>query len=348
MKKLVIVLASLLIGASAFAQDDWQEQPEYGYKQTGYQSDLKFGGYIIGGYKFSDKAGANGGPGFNARLIRLYMDGTIYNDFKYRLQLQVNGGAPHVKDFYLEWAKWTEFSVKIGQFKRAFTFENPMNPWDVGVGDYSFLVSKFAGFGDRLGEANMGGRDIGLQIQGDFLPIGDDQHRFIHYQLGVYNGQGINMADANKEKDLIGTIQFQPFKGLYLGGFLWRGSWHTTNATGDPVDLARRRVALGAKFDMDNWTVRTEYAQALASEVSQSGAASAFYFTAGIPLEDWLKFYVKYDYFADTASHHMYSGCANFRLHKNLDFQLEYRRHQDNHIASPGYDEIWFMTYVRF
>ncbi len=167
MKRILTLAASLLLlaGFTATAQDN--QTPEYGYKQTGFASTPKFGGYIIGGYKYSDQDGANGGPGFNCRLIRLYVDGSIFNDFKYRIQLQMNGQNPHVKDFYLEWAKYKEFSVKIGQFKRAFTFENPMNPWDVGVGDYSFLVQKMAGMGDRLGEANMGGRDQGLQIQGD-------------------------------------------------------------------------------------------------------------------------------------------------------------------------------------
>ena len=160
MKKIFFVIAALFIASAAFAQDE--QAVEYGYKQTGFQKGPKVGGYIIGGYKYSDKDGANGGPGFTCRLIRLYADGTIFDDFKYRLQLQVNGANPHTKDFYLEWAKYKTFSVKIGQFKRAFTFENPMNPWDVGVGDYSFVVQKFAGMGDRLGEANMGGRDLGV------------------------------------------------------------------------------------------------------------------------------------------------------------------------------------------
>ena len=346
MKKIFIVLAALLVGSFAYAQEEAREI-EYGYKQTGYQSTPKVGGYIIGGYKYSDKDGANGGPGFNCRLIRLYVDGSIFNDFKYRIQLQVNGDKPHTKDFYVEWAKYKEFSVKVGQFKRAFTFENPMNPWDVGVGDYSFLVQKFAGMGDRVGEKNMGGRDLGLQVQGDFIPIGEgkDQYRFLHYQLGVYNGQGINLSDANKEKDIIGTIQIQPVKGLYLGGFVWRGSWVNTDTA---TEYARRRISGGVKYDQNNWTFRAEYAMALGSEVSQKGAADAFYVTAGIPIEDWLKVYVKWDNFTDTAAHNMYSACANFRLHKNLNFQLEYRRHQDNHLTAPGYDELWALAYIRF
>ena len=171
MKKTILLWAALLsaIGFSAFAQET--QKPEYGYKVSDFVSKPKFGAYIIGGYKYSDQEGAHGGPGFNCRLIRMYVDGSIFDDFKYRIQFQANGTSPHVKDFYVEWAKYKEFSVKMGQFKRAFTFENPMNPWDVGVGDYSFLVQKMSGMGDRLGEANMGGRDQGIQVQGDLIPM---------------------------------------------------------------------------------------------------------------------------------------------------------------------------------
>ena len=351
MKKLFFALAALLAGTLAFAQETQQEaQPEYGYKQTGFQKGPKVGGYIIGGYKHSDKDGANGGPGFTCRLIRLYADGTIFDDFKYRLQLQVNGASPHTKDFYLEWAKYKAFSVKIGQFKRAFTFENPMNPWDVGVGDYSFLVQKFAGMGDRLGEANMGGRDLGVQIQGDFLPIGEDKHTLLHYQLGLWNGQGINANDKDKKKDIIGTLQVQPIKGLKVGVFGWAGNW--IDATG--TNWARERVSAGVFYDKDNWTVRAEYAATVGAETRRNGnqTADALYLTVGVPVQDWFKVYAKWDeYRGDATSataHDMYSVCANFRLHKNLNFQLEYRHHEDQNLAVPGFNELWFLTYVRF
>ena len=346
MKKLVLIAFALLLSLAAFAQDT--EKPEYGYKQTGFASTPKFGGYIIGSYKYSDKEGANGGPGFNCRLIRLYVDGSIFNDFNYRIQLQMNGQNPHVKDFFIEWAKYKEFSVKMGQFKRAFTFENPMNPWDVGVGDFSLLVQKMAGMGDRLGEANMGGRDQGIQIQGDLFPIGQDNHRLFHYQLGLYNGQGINLADANKSKDLIGTVQLQPIKGLKLGVFGWKGNWVNANK----VELKRERISAGLFYDVNNWTVRAEWAAAIAGEKEQSGAADALYATVGVPFTDWFKLYLKWDEFraAGTAetSHDMYSACANIRLHKNLNFQLEYRLHNDKTFSAPKYNELWFMTYIRF
>ncbi len=346
MKKILLIVSALALSLAAMAQET--EAPKFSFKQTGFMSTPKVGAYIIGSYKYSDLEGANGGPGFGLRLIRAYVDGSIFNDFKYRVQFQAGGGTPHVKDYYIEWARWKEFSVKVGQFKRAFTFENPMNPWDVGVGDFSFLVQKFAGMGDRLGEANMGGRDQGLQIQGDLFPIGEDKYRLVHYQLGVYNGQGINATDVNKAKDIIGTLQFQPLKGWYIGAFGWMGSW--TNGSG--VELKRQRVSFGTRFDMDNWSFRAEYAMAIAGEKQESGAADALYVTAGIPVLSWLKVYLKWDEFRSAAtaatSHDMYSGALNFRLHKNLNFQLEYRHHINQLLPSPHYNEIWVQTYIRW
>ena len=348
MKKIALLFATLLLttGFAASAQDN--ETVEYGYKQTGFMSKPKVGGYIIGSYKYSDLDGAHGGPGFGCRLIRLYVDGSIFNDFKYRIQFQANGN-PHVKDFYIEWAKYKEFSVKVGQFKRAFTFENPMNPWDVGVGDFSFLVQKFAGMGDRLGEANMGGRDQGIQVQGDLFPMGENKYRLVHYQLGLYNGQGINLTDANGAKDIIGTLQFQPIQGLYVGAFGWFGNW--VNNAG--ATFNRERISAGVKYDHDNWTFRTEYATTIGGERDQTGASDAFYATVGVPVNDWLKVYAKWDQFrADIDNdivHDMYSACANFRLHKNLNFQLEYRYHNNQlPLATTKYNELWLMAYIRF
>lgn len=343
MKRILTVAAALTMALCAFAQEN--AQPEYGYQQTGFTSTPKVGAYIIGSYKYSDQDGANDGPGFGCRLIRAYVDGSIYNDFKYRVQMQFGGGNPHVKDFYVEWAKYKYFSVKMGQFKRAFTFENPFNPWDVGVGDFSILVQKFAGMGDRLGEANMGGRDLGIQAQGDLLPIGEDNHSLLHYQVGLWNGQGINVADLNSKKDLIGTIQFQPIAGLWLGVFGWKGSW----VNGAGTEFKRERLSYGVKFDKNNWTFRSEFAQNIAGEREDTGKSDAFYATAGIPLKNWLKVYVKWDNYREVgAVHNMYSSAVNFRLHKNLNFQLEFRRHNNKFAMDPMYNEIWFQTYIRW
>jgi hypothetical protein len=329
---------------------------DYGFNLTDYASTPKVGAYVIGYYKYSSQDGAHDGPGFNARLIRAYVDGTILNDFKYRLQIELNG-SPHMKDFYLEWAKYKEFSVKMGQFKRAFGFENPMNPWDVGVGDYSQLSKKLVGYGDRCGEASTGGRDQGFQVQGDLFPITSDKHRLLHYQLGLYNGNGINKADNNARKDIIGTIQLQPIKGLFVGFFGWKGNWNNGTVTVD-----RTRYAIGAKYEKNNWSARSEYVHSTGHKASEyntvtkqwsgTGEADAFYATVGIPFTPWFKLFLKYDQYRDQATadtkHTIYMVAPNFRLHKNLNFQIQYNYHNDKNAADSKYSDIWLMTYVRF
>lgn len=326
---------------------------------------VKFGGYIIGKYAWDSRSfdeAASQQDGMNLRLVRLYVDGYVFRDFKYRLQLEVNG-TPHVKDATLEWVHWKQFSVKAGQFKRAFTFEDPYNPFDVGVGDYSQLVKKLSGMNDRVGAeaSNNGGRDLGIQVQGDVLPIGKDKHPFIHYQVGMFNGQGINTWDKNKQKDFMGTIQFRPVKDLYIGVFGWTGNFTSNGITAD-----RNRIDFGVKYESD-WTFRAEYARNWGYKISDYASAGvikaasaelgkeadAFYATVGIPCAKWLKAYVKYDLYRDYAStdymNSIYSAALNFKFTKNLYFQAQYNfvdgKTLDNH---NKYSQVWAEMYVRF
>lgn len=351
------------------------EEVKYGRKVTDYVSAPKIGGYFIGKYDYTDKKGANNGSGFSQRLVRFYVDGTILKDFAYRIQMQTNNESFHMKDFFLEWQRYKEARIKIGQFKRAFTFENPMNPWDVGTGDYSQLVKKLAGMGDFCGEAAaVGGRDQGIQVQGDLFPVGKDKHRLLHYQLMLANGQGINKSDANKRKDVIGTIQVQPITGLFIGFFGWIGNYTsdvTLNDVTRKVTVDRNRYAISAKYDANDWTVRAEYAHSNGHKLTDyvaekteggvttpeywkgNGEADAWYATVGIPCTKWLKTYVKYDVYRDDASwsrmKSMYCIAPNIHLHKNLMFQIQYNFVNDRTLSEhKNYSELWVETYVRF
>lgn len=354
------------------------------------KASVNFGGYIIGKYAWdSREAESVAQDGFNLRLVRLYVSGSVFRDFKYRLQLEVNG-TPHIKDATLEWTHWKEFSIKAGQFKRAFTFENPYNPFDVGVGDYSQLVKKLAGFDDRVNgstkyeKSTNGGRDLGIQFQGDLFPSRRDGHTFLHYQLAFYNGQGINTWDVDKKKDIIGTLQFSPVKNLTFGIFGWKG----TVGVKEKVELApgaggtrtairttdRKRLAAGVKYESD-WTFRAEYARSWGYKLDDyawdgvrnryvlttGGAAhgdkaDAFYATLGIPCAPWLKAYLKYDLYREYANserrNSIYSAALNFKFTKNLYFQAQYNLVDTVDDIVPTnedrYSQLWAQMYVRF
>ncbi|MBR5706705.1 MAG: porin [Bacteroidaceae bacterium] len=351
MKKLFFAVIAACLTIPALAED-----VQYGRNVSDFASTPKFGGFAIGKYTYSDQDGQNGGNGFSQRLVRAYVDGTILNDFKYRIQVQVNNASFHMKDYFVEWAHWKEFSVKVGQYKRAFLFENPYNPWNVGFGDYSQVTKKFSGMGDYNGEgSSTGGRDQGIQIQGDLLPMGDGGYRLIHYQLQLMNGQGINTADANSTKDVIGTLQIQPIKDLYIGVFGWKGNYTSGAATVD-----RNRWALAAKYEHNDWSARAEYVNSKGHKISElqgdgtfigAGKADGWYAAVGVPCTDWLKVYSKYDVYRDQASKEtartMYSVAPNMQIHKNLMLQLQYN-FVDDAPTSSHWNEIWAEFYFRF
>ncbi|MCD7720681.1 MAG: OprO/OprP family phosphate-selective porin [Prevotellaceae bacterium] len=340
-----------------------EDKPEYGRNVGKYASAPVFGGYIVGSYKYSSEQGAHNGAGFGIRNLRVYVNGTVLRDFYYRVQAELSG-SPHLKDAYLEWRRLTELRVKLGQYKRPFTFENPLNPWDVGAGDYSQLAKKLAGYSDySYSEAsgNNGGRDLGLQLSGDLIKLKGGRYRLLHYEAGVFNGQGINTTDANGKKDWMGNIQLQPVEGLYLGVFGWKGS-----LTEDGVTVSRDRWAVGAQYERKDWTARAEYAHHVGHKISDyvpatdlepahwqgNARADAWYVTVGVPCTPWLKLYAKYDAYRSDKTNatlcSMYTICPNFQLHKNLMLQVQYNYVCDKTAASHSHHELWAETYIRF
>lgn len=356
MKKLFSIVAMAAMMLPAFADEPAAaEEMNYSRTETKWASTPKVGGYFIGKYTYSDMDGAKGGAGFEQRLVRAYVDGTILGDFKYRVQVQMNNASFHMKDFFVEWQKYKFAMVKVGQFKRAFGFENPMNPWDISAGDYGIytrqMTSDFSGKNPVTGSTagwGGGGRDAGIQVQGDFLKIGQDNHNLIHYQVGLWNGQGINTKDLDGKKDLIGTIQVQPIKGLFIGAFGWHGYYNFNNGM-DPQE--KNRYAFGAKYDNKGWALRTEWGH------SQQGTLKhdAWYVVGAMPINDWFRICGEYQtYRADKSwakAQCIYSIMPEVQLHKNLKFQLQYNFNDvraNRGTKDVHYNEIIGEFYVRF
>lgn len=338
------LLASAVLTARGSEVDSVQAAPKrLSRTLTDYASTPKVGAYFIGKYAYSDQEGQHGGDGFSQRFIRAYVDGTVLGEFKYRVQVQVNNSTMHMKDYFVEWSRWKELSVKVGQYKRAFLFENPLNPWDVGAGDYSQISRQLAGIGDKDGAVANGGRDQGVQVQGDLFASRRDGHRYVHYQLQVMNGQGINSSDANGRKDFLGSVQVQPVAGLSLGVFGWTGSY----VSPDGVTQERRRWAASASYVGGGWVARAEYAH------SQGHLrADGWYATVGVPLTPWLQVFAKYDAYRPRkewgSMKTIWSVVPNMQIHKNLMLQVQLNRVHDRSLASSGYNELWGEVYVRF
>lgn len=343
-------------------QDKQDEKPQEGkkkWKMADYVTVPKFGGYIVGTYKYNSQEGKNGGDGFGLRYLRLYLDGTVLKDFKYRVQMNVSGepgskNGARVIDAFISWQKWAPLGIKLGEYKRCFTFENPMNPWDITSGDYTQLTKHFTGMGGDLyqGAANSGGRDLGVQIYGDAFKVGKTQHYLLHYQAGIYNGQGINTSDKDKEKDYIATVQLQPLKGLYVGVFGWSGSF---------FDGAQsnyfKRWAAGVSYE-GLFSARAEYARNIYADGADTHGlgqkSDAWYIRMGIPTWRWLRVNLGYDAYRKdmstwTSLNSIYSLGLQARPHKNLQFQLQWNYcHNNASGVDKDYHQLWTQAYIRF
>ena len=305
-----------------------------------------FGGYVIGKISGTTSDDDAVQADMALRMARLYVD-TRLGDFAFKLQMQVNGNTsgvngPRIIDAWAEWQHWKEFRVKFGQFKRCFTFENPMHPWLIGGGAYSQLADRLAGFNDITGEHPSNGRDFGLQVQGHLLPGGTDGHRWLHYQAGVYNGQGINHADKNTRKDLIGGLILSPLKELQIGVFGWTGNYVNANAQ----TLERRRYSVGLNYT-DDWNLRTEFA------VDNAGAkADAWYVTLGPPSFKRTRLYAHYDVLRTgkrwDRAHSQYGLSIQHSLYTNLMFQANYLFHVNKNAADEKYHTADIQVYWRF
>lgn len=343
-------------------KDKQEEKPQEGkkkWKMADYVTVPKFGGYIVGTYKYNSQEGKNGGDGFGLRYLRLYLDGTVLKDFKYRVQMNVSGepgskNSARVIDAFISWQKWAPLGIKLGEYKRCFTFENPMNPWDIASGDYTQLTKHFTGMGGDLyqGAANSGGRDLGVQIYGDAFKVGKTQHYLLHYQAGIYNGQGINTSDKDKEKDYIATVQLQPLKGLYVGVFGWSGSF---------FDGAQsnyfKRWAAGVSYE-GLFSARAEYARNIYADGADTHGlgqkSDAWYIRMGIPTWRWLRVNLGYDAYRKdmstwTSLNSIYSLGLQARPHKNLQFQLQWNYcHNNASGVDKDYHQLWTQAYIRF
>ncbi len=289
------------------------------------KENTKLGGYVIGSAAFNDNETSNAQSNFNVRLIRLYVDGKVL-DFQYKFQFQANGfgndakgNSPRVVDAWIEWQKFEFAKIKFGQFKRAFTFENPMNPWDIGAPGYSQLST-------------------------------------FHYQFGVYNGQGINKSDQNGRKDYIGGFFVRPIKELQLAVFGWNGNYSANGVTVDRKRLAYGLkydgvVNVRAEYARSHGRKIGTDANGLPAAVG-ANRADAWYAIVGVPVGEHWKFWGKYDVYRDNkewdTTKSVYNLTVDYYFYKNLKIQGNYYYTHDRTAIDPDYNTFDLQVYFRF
>lgn len=358
MKK-VILTALVAVSLTTQAQE----------KKVSWFNNVKLSGYGMTQYQYSSRENDKSNT-FNLRMFRLALDGRIMDEFYWKAQVQLNGNtstlgsSPRVVDLFAEWQRYSAFRVKIGQFKRPFTFENPIHPITQGFMSYSQNVLKLVGMSDRTGEHASNGRDLGVQIQGDFLPNAEGRN-ILHYQLGVFNGQGTNTKDVDQRKDVIGGIWVAPIKGLRLGVFGWEGSaarkgtWTDENGNSHSGvrSLPKHRYAISGEYLCNDWTFRSEYVHSTGKafsttinnfnddnskncNLSKNGEKADGYYALVIApvIQKKLHAKARYDVYRPKAewatAKTYYEVGLDYEFHPNFQINLEYARVNDKSVSA--------------
>ncbi len=296
MKKTFFRTATLAVAMAAMSSQsamgqqndqniDWMEE---------ITSRVTFNGYAQAGWSYQDPNGAKTNS-YNLKRTLLWAKARITDRWSFLFMHDFNSV---VQEFYTDYRITNDksLSVRFGQFKHSYTMENPLSPTQLELIDvYSQAVLYLAGEGpDPLNGVNYG-RDQGLMVYGDLFK------NFVHYELALMSGQGINRKDANNQKDFLAKLELRPFRGLRLvgSGYLGTGNavgtaaWNPDIKKGD--NYTRNRYSAGLEYKTLGYSksrykearpasVRAEWLGGKDGEVGSRGG----YVTVCVPVVDAL------------------------------------------------------------
>lgn len=284
----------------------------------------KISGYAQVRYDYND---GNGSSTFQLRRVRMTFDGNISPKMDYKLQLELT--SPKIVDAYFSYKPMAGLKLRAGQFKVPFSIENTeYGPTKLELIDYPMAITYLVGNSDAANKKDgANGRDIGVKLYGDLF------NKVVSYDLGVFNGAGINCKDNNKSKDVAARLFVRPVDGLLISGsFLW--------SEGGANYITRNRWAAGICYDKGAWMARSEWIGGKTDEVKSDG----MYITAGYRFcKAWMAI-ARYDSFCfddearDAMTQENYTLGVAWQPIKHFKLQLNYV--YEDCISGKGHNNV--------
>ncbi|MFZ4454765.1 MAG: porin [Bacteroidales bacterium] len=248
-----------------------EKQEQIDLKKTSAVENVRVFGYGHVNYQYSDTASLNNTYGIKCLFV--VVDAKITKNLGFMIQTNL-GPTPMLYEFYGEWTPKNYFRVKAGQMKVPFSIENLMSRAAVENITGSQTVNNLVGGStDALGSQCGGGRDVGLQFAGSLIKY--NKRDLVDYQIGVFNGNGINNMDNNNSKDLVSWLMFHPTAKLKISTSLYFGEAKYKNKDlGETVasNHARNRWSVGAEMDSRYLFGRAEYISGKDASIQREGA----------------------------------------------------------------------------
>ena len=332
-KHLLLIVATMGFALSAEAQTTGEKVKEFADKH------LKLSGYLQAG--FSSNENSDPETSFYIRRARVSLSGNAAKEkIDYRLQVDF-AGSPKICDLYVRYKPLNELNLQLGQYKLPFSLENELyGPTKFELIEYSYLTTYLVRNNKFFDGISATGRDMGFQLYGGFIER--EGYNIINYNVGIFNGSGINGMDNNTAKDYIGRIIIKPIKGLSISGSYM---YSETSYKGNE-HMVSPRWSVGAIYDVRHWIARAEFAQANFG----GNKTNAFYALAGYHFEKPWSVVARYEFINDdlnTLNEDRITIGGVYKPWKFLRLQLNYS-YTMNKVIKDNYNGINLMVSAIF
>ena len=322
MKKFILYVIALAFAGTLSAQEQTNQQAQIDSlnlriakleKRSQVWDKLKpafkVSGYIQAGYDYLWNEDGTTTSTFHLRRARISLQGDIYKGAKgakvsYRLQIDLCKELP-IMDLWVKYQPINQFGVQFGQFKVPVSIENTdYNATKLEFINYANTVQRLVRMSSSdLQGINSSGRDIGAMLYGGFIK--KDGFSIINYEVGVFNGSGINTKDKNKSKDIAARLTIQPLQKLKIAAYYMGGETDASsliekyptmvvdNSGVNTKYLGYNRYGGGFDFNNKHIFARSEYIG------GQTGAmrAEGVYAQVGYKFLNKCSIGVRFDYF---------------------------------------------------
>lgn len=332
-KHLLLIIAMMGAALAAEAQSTGEKVQSFADKH------LKLSGYLQGGFEWNEASDPQ--SSFYLRRARVSLSGNAAKEkIDYRLQVDM-AGSPKICDLYFRYKPLNELNVQLGQYKLPFSLENELyGPTKFEFIEYSYLTTYLVRNNQLFDGIGATGRDMGVQLYGGFLE--KEGYSIINYNIGVFNGKGINSKDNNSSKDFIARLIIKPIKGLSLSG----SYMYSETVFNSKEYMKSPRWSVGAIYDVRHWIARAEFAQADFG----GNMTNAFYALAGYHFEKPWTVAARYEFIRDehkTLNEDRITLGGVYKPYKFLRLQLNYSFTMNN-IVDKNYSGINLMVSAIF
>ena len=378
MKKFILSIIALAFAGTLSAQEQTNQQAQIDSlnlriakleKRSQVWDKLKpafkVSGYIQAGYDYLWNENGTTTSTFHLRRARISLQGDIYKGAKgakasYRLQIDLCKELP-IMDLWVKYQPINQFGVQFGQFKVPVSIENTdYNATKLEFINYANTVQRLVRMSSSdLQGINSSGRDIGAMLYGGFIK--KDGFSLINYEVGVFNGSGINTKDKNKSKDIVARLTIQPLQKLKIAAYYMGGETDASsliekyptmvvdNSGVNTKYLDYNRYGGGFDFNNKHIFARSEYIGGQTGAMRSEGV----YAQVGYKFLNKCSVGVRFDYFdenkADDGNQMNYSVAASYHPWKHLRLQAEYTRQTYNHIVgSKNSNGLYLMVSAIF